>query len=239
MVELKHIYDIGEVIATDPLVTVIDDFVTEGERAHIIKQARRTLGSAKVSTVGENTYSDKRTGSVAWVRHDQTPVVRNLVRRVSDIIGIPVSHAESLQVVHYAETEEYRAHFDAYDLNTEKGRLRTAKGGQRLVTALMYLNEVESGGGTGFPKLKLEVEPIPGRVVLFHNIKEGTHDRHKKSLHGGLPVVAGEKWACNLWFRAHPYQTTGGTGGSRRAGHGRSVGKKNRKSQKAARRRNR
>ena len=126
MVELKHTYDIGEVIATDPLVTVIDDFVTEGERAHIIKQARRTLGSAKVSSVGENTYSDKRTGSVAWVRHDQTPVVRNLVRRVSDIIEIPVTHAESLQVVHYAETEEYRAHFDAYALSARRVSPREA-----------------------------------------------------------------------------------------------------------------
>ena len=239
MGELKQSYEIGEVVATDPLVTVIDDFVTEGERAHIIKQARRTLGEAKVSTVGDNAYSEKRTGSVAWVRHDQTPVVRNLVRRVSDIVGIPVGHAESLQIVHYAETEEYRAHFDSYDLNTEKGRLRTTKGGQRLVTALMYLNEVESGGATRFPKLKLEVEPLPGRIVLFHNIKDGTHDRHKNSLHGGLPVIAGEKWACNLWFRAHPYQTAPSAGASRSGGRSRSAGKKNRKSQKAARRRNR
>jgi prolyl 4-hydroxylase len=239
MLELKQTYDIGEVVASDPLVTVIDDFVTEAERAHIIKQAQRSLGAAKVSTVGDSAYSEKRTGSVAWVRHDQTPVVRNLVRRVSDIVGIPVGHAESLQVVHYAETEEYRAHFDAYDLNTEKGRLRTAKGGQRLVTALMYLNDVEAGGATGFPKLKLEVEPLPGRVVLFHNIKDGSHDRHKKSLHGGLPVTAGEKWACNLWFRAHPYQTSSSTGASGSGGRSRSGGKKNRKSQKAARRKNR
>ncbi len=239
MVQLKERYELGDIVATDPLVTVIDDFVTEAERSHIIKLGRQGLGAAKVSTMGDNAYSEKRTGSVAWVSHDQTPVVRNLVRRVSDIVEIPIGHAESLQVIHYGETEEYKTHFDAYDLNTEKGRLRTAKGGQRLLTALMYLNDVEAGGGTGFPKLKLEVEPIPGRIVLFHNIAPGSENRHKKSLHGGLPVIAGEKWACNLWFRAHPYQSGPGPGASSRSGRGRSGDKKNRKSQKAARRRNR
>jgi prolyl 4-hydroxylase len=240
MVELKERYEIGEVVAKDPLVTVVDDFVTEAEQSHIVKLAKRGLGAAKVSTIGENAYSEKRTGSVAWVRHDQTPIVRNLVRRVSEIVGIPVGHAESLQVIHYGVTEEYKAHFDAYDITTEKGRLRTAKGGQRLVTALMYLNEVEAGGGTGFPKLKLEVEPVPGRMVLFHNIGDKGTNRHKKSLHGGLPVIAGEKWACNLWFREHAYQATPSGGGvPGRPGRSRSDNKKHRKSQKAARRRNR
>lgn len=238
MIELKESYPVGEVVARDPLVVVVDDFVTEAERAHIMKQAQRTIGAAKVSTVGDNAYSEKRTGSVAWIRHDQTPVVRNLVRRVSDLVAIPVGHAESLQVVHYAETQEYKAHFDAYDLSTDKGRNRTAKGGQRLVTALMYLNEVDFGGATGFPKLKIEVDPVPGRMVLFHNIKPGGNDRHRKSLHGGLPVIAGEKWACNLWFREHAYQTSSGSGAPR-GGKSRAAGKKNRKSQKAARRKNR
>ena len=61
MVELKQMYNIGEVVASDPLVTVIDDFVTEAERAHIIKEARRSLGAAKVSTVGDSANSEKRT----------------------------------------------------------------------------------------------------------------------------------------------------------------------------------
>ena len=86
MVELKSGYDIGEVVAKDPLVVVIDDFTTETERSHIIKLARRNLASAKVATEGDNAYSEKRTGSVAWVKHNQTPVVRNLVRRVSDLM---------------------------------------------------------------------------------------------------------------------------------------------------------
>ena len=206
---LKDSYPLGQQVADDPLVQVIDDFVTETERNHIIRLTADKLETALVSAVGAAQTSDGRTGSVAWVKHDHTPIVRGLVKRVSNLVGIPVRHAESLQVVHYGETQEYKPHFDAYDMTTEKGRQRTAKGGQRLVTALMYLNEVEDGGGTIFPKLELEVEARPGRMVIFHNV--GDHEledltRHRHSLHGGSPVWGGQKWACNLWFRQLPYQ---------------------------------
>lgn len=206
---LKDSYDIGEQVADDPLVQVIDDFVTDTERQHIMRLTSDKLDTALVSAVGKARTSDGRTGSVAWVKHDQTPIVRGLVKRVSNLVGIPVRHAESLQVIHYGETQEYKPHFDAYDMNTEKGRQRTERGGQRLVTALMYLNEVEDGGGTIFPKLDLEVEAKPGRMVIFHDVGDHTLQdmtRHPRSLHGGSPVWEGQKWACNLWFRALPYQ---------------------------------
>ena len=207
---LKDSYHLGQQVADDPLVQVIDDFVTETERSHIIRLTADKLDTALVSAVGAAKTSDGRTGSVAWVKHDHTPIVRGLVKRVSNLVGIPVRHAESLQVVHYGETQEYKPHFDAYDMTTEKGQQRTAKGGQRLVTALMYLNEVEDGGGTIFPKLDLEVEARPSRMVIFHNVGDNDLEdltRHRHSLHGGSPVWGGQKWACNLWFRQFPYDT--------------------------------
>ena len=214
---LKTGYDIGTMLSDDPIVWVIDDFVTGDEREHIMQIAEKRMGVAKVSKLGKNAPSEKRTGRVAWVKHDQTPIVRGLVKRVSDLVGVPVNHAESLQVVHYAETQEYQPHYDAWDIFTEKGREKTKPGGNRAVTALMYLNEVEGGGGTGFPKLDVEVEAIPGRLCIFHDLYPDLSERHVGSLHGGLPVTAGEKWACNLWFRELPYQK-GPAGTSARTG---------------------
>lgn len=199
-------YPIGEQIATDPIIWVIDDFVTADERAHIIEQAADRMDIARVSRLGANTVSERRTGSVAWVKHDETPVVADLVARVGDLVGIASDHAESLQVVHYGENQEYQAHFDAWDIASDKGRQKTAIGGNRAVTALMYLNEVEGGGGTSFPKLDVVVAAKPGRLCIFHDLVVGTSARHRHSLHGGMPVTAGEKWACNLWFRERPYQ---------------------------------
>jgi prolyl 4-hydroxylase len=206
--QLRDSYDLGAEVACDPLVQVIENFVSEAERHHIIRLAADRLNTALVSAVGDATTSGGRTGRVAWVKHDETAIIHSIVERVSDLVGIPIGHAESLQVVHYGATEQYKPHFDAYDMDTEKGRQRTEQGGQRIVTALIYLNDVDEGGGTIFPKLDLEVEAKPGRMVIFHNLADHTladFTRHPKSLHGGSPVVAGQKWACNLWFRARPY----------------------------------
>ena len=238
---LKKGYEIGEQVCNDPLVWVVDDFVTEVEREHIVEIAARRMTEAKVSRFGENALSEKRTGSVAWVKHDQTPIVRGLVKRVSDLVAVPANHSESLQVIHYGETQEYRPHYDAWDINTAKGREKTAVGGNRAVTVLMYLNEVAGGGGTSFPNLDIEVAAVPGRMCIFHDLYPDSSERHVDSLHGGTPVIAGEKWACNLWFREQRYQkkapaTVKGRSSSGRPDPG---NRPNRKTQRASRKKNR
>ena len=70
-----------------------------------------------------------------------------------------------------------------------------------MVTALAYLNDVEEGGATDFPEIGVSVKPNKGDVVVFHNCIEGTTDINPDALHAGSPVLAGEKWAVNLWFR--------------------------------------
>lgn len=210
--KLHESYPIGEQLASDPIVWVIDDFISQEERDHIIDIARPRLEAAKVTSTRVNTTSEARTGSVAWVRYEDSAMVQGVVHRVSDLVGIAPHHSESMQVVHYAETQEYRPHFDGWDLRTEKGQLRTSNGGQRVLTALMYLNNPSGGGGTIFPKLDVQVEAKPGRLVIFHNISDEATNLHPHSLHGGMPVSDGEKWACNLWFRAQPYKAGGNRG---------------------------
>jgi len=239
---LKSGYEIGRQVSDDPIVWVIDDFVTDVECEHIVQIAARRMSEAKVSRVGENALSEKRTGSVAWVKHDQTPIVEGLVKRVSDLIGVPAHHSESLQVIHYGETQEYRPHYDAWDIGTAKGREKTSIGGNRAVTALMYLNEVGAGGGTIFPNIEVEVEAIPGRMVIFHDLYVDSSERHVDALHGGMPVIQGEKWACNLWFREERYQkrapsTIKGRPQTGRTGPG--ANRPNRKAQRSSRKKNR
>lgn len=235
---LKDGYETGTQVADDPIVCVFDNFVTIDECLHILEIAEGRMDDALVSRLGNNSASDRRTGQVAWVKHDETPIVRDLVKRVGDLVGVHPLHAENLQVVHYSETQEYKAHYDAWDVNTPKGEEKTAHGGNRAVTALMYLNEVDGGGGTGFPKLDLEVQAIPGRLVVFHNLYEGGSVRHRNSLHGGLPVTSGEKWACNLWFRERRYQSGSRAGSARTGGQAQNRAAR-RKAQRNARKRNR
>jgi len=206
-VQIRPQYDIGQRVNDEPVIYVFEDFLKANEMTELIAAAQSNLQRAVVSDAKIGKVSPSRTGQNCWVRHRQTAVIGGLCDRVAALVGLPLTQAESLQVIHYAETQEYKPHFDAWDASTDRGKRCMERGGQRLVTCLLYLNEVELGGGTCFPKLDMEVRAIKGRMVLFHNCQAGTSLRHPASLHGGLPVEAGEKWACNLWFRERSCHT--------------------------------
>jgi prolyl 4-hydroxylase len=202
VVTLDSRYLNGRQLHADPAVWVFDGFASRSETAALRAAAVDLLKPAQLSGAMSGYLGAGRTGENCWVRHDHGPVIKRLAMRVSDLVGLPLNQAESFQVVHYGPGQEYRAHYDAWDASTESGRRCMARGGQRLVTTLLYLNDVEAGGATGFPQLALEVQPVAGTLLLFHNCGWDTTSRpHPSSLHGGLPVVAGEKWAANLWFR--------------------------------------
>lgn len=190
-----------------PRVYTIDKFLSPQECLHIIKYAKQEhMDRAKVSGPEDGVVSDARTNNVLWVNHYTDDVFTAVARRVANLIGIPLSHAESFQVINYQAGAEYRAHFDAFDPTTETGKRNWTLGGQRLVTALAYLNTVPKGGATSFTKLNLSVPAEQGKLLVFHNTADGTIRKHPLTLHAGMPVEAGEKWAFNLWFRARSRQ---------------------------------
>ena len=82
-----------------------------------------------------------------------------------------------------------------------------SNGGQRLITALVYLNEVSKGGGTQFTRIidasgeRLTINPEPGKMLMFYNCKKNTNGRHILSGHANIHNKRRGKWAFNLWFR--------------------------------------
>ena len=208
-VQLREYYETGNKVNDDPLVVVFEDFLTELEIEQLLKAAKPKLQQALVSDSRSGVESAGRSGSNCWISHGYNAVIEELSLRVSDVVGIPLEYAESLQVVYYGTGEQYAPHFDAWDAATERGQRCMARGGQRMLTCLLYLNNPEAGGGTSFPELDMEIRARRGRMVLFHNCHPGSTVRHPASLHGGMPVEKGEKWACNFWFREQAYQAPG------------------------------
>lgn len=191
-------------MAEDPMVAVMEQVLTEEEMAHVITLAGSRMQRAKVSLDDSYTITEGRSGSNCWISYDSDDVIARIGQRIAGIVGIPLSHAEAMQVIHYGPAQEYRAHYDAYDLATARGQRCCAYGGQRLVTALVYLNTIEEGGATSFPRLDVSVAAAPGRMVIFHNTGDDVGVPHPRSLHAGTPVLRGEKWAFNIWFHARP-----------------------------------
>ena len=197
----RDFYETGNQIHDDPKVVVFEDFLQPLEIEQLLQIAESHLQQALVSAAQSGVVSEGRTGRNCWIPHTYNPVISTLCERVSEVVGMPLEYAESIQVVHYEQTQQYAPHYDAWDATTERGQRCMARGGQRLVTCLLYLNDPEAGGGTSFPNLNMQIAAKKGRMLVFHNCSPNSTTRHIDSLHGGMPVLAGEKWACNLWFR--------------------------------------
>ena len=207
--KLRKFYETGNQVNDAPLVCVFEDFLSDSEVEHVLAAAKPKLKQALVSSAKSGVTSAGRSGSNCWIPHGYDEVIEKLSLRIAEIVGNGLEYAESLQVIHYDENEQYAPHYDAWDKASERGQRCMAKGGQRMVTCLLYLSDVEEGGGTSFPNLDMEIRAKKGRMVLFHNCHEHSTVRHPDSLHGGMPVLKGEKWACNFWFRELVYQAPG------------------------------
>jgi prolyl 4-hydroxylase len=179
----------------------VDDFISEDECQEFINCSKGKLQPATVVGLDNEQKLKDRTNEFAWLEHHANESIHEVSKRLSILVQMPIRNAEMFQVVHYERGTEYKPHFDSFDQSTELGKKYWEPGGQRMITALIYLNDVEDGGATYFPELNISITPKKGNVLVFHNTISETTNINPRSLHAGMPVSSGEKWAANLWFR--------------------------------------
>ena len=190
------------ILNDSPKIYTIDDYIDETVCAHIISIAKDKLQQSLVSGDRDGKISSGRTGKNCWIKHDSDEITMILCNRIAGLVDMPLENAEQMQVIYYAKDQHYHNHYDSWHVDgSEHSRNNMKWGGQRMVTALGYLNNVENGGGTRFTKLNKEVKAEKGKLLVFSNVNENTIDPHDLSEHSGMPVLEGEKWAFNLWFR--------------------------------------
>ena len=193
-----HIYDNDK-----QMIAVVHDFVSQEECEEILAYSWQNMERSTVaSTDGKGQKHSKRTGSNTWLSHDASPIIKDVAERISQMVRMPLQNAEPFQVVHYEENEEYDYHWDSFDESDDVATEEyTKNGGQRLITVLGYLRDVPKGGETGFNHLGVNIQPRRGSIIVWWNVEPNTTKREIKSQHAGLPVLEGEKYAFNLWFR--------------------------------------
>jgi prolyl 4-hydroxylase len=52
--------------------------------------------------------------------------------------------------------------------------------------------------------VRMRVHPRKGDAILFYSL-QSDNQLDPTSLHGGCPVVAGEKWSATKWMRVGKY----------------------------------
>lgn len=147
---------------------------------------------------GGGTTPGIRTSSTHYFRDH--PLALRLGDQIDELLGLDRAHAEPMQGQRYRGGEEYRHHSDHFRTERDHWQRERLRGGQRTWTAMVYLNTVEEGGGTEFPRLSLSIKPQPGLLLAWNNM-----DRHGRPnphlIHAGLPVVSGVKHVVTQWYR--------------------------------------
>ncbi len=184
----------------NPRVVVFGSLLSDEECEQMIALARPRLArSLTVATrTGGEEVNDDRTSQGMFFRRGENPLVARIEARLARLLNWPVENGEGLQILHYRPGTEYKPHYDYFDPAEPGTPTILRRGGQRVATVVMYLAEPEQGGGTTFPDVHLEVAPKRGNAVFF------SYDRPHpatRTLHGGAPVLAGEKWIATKWLR--------------------------------------
>lgn len=189
-----------------PVVAIFENVLSADEcdeliRLSSLKLQRSTIVDART---GELHAIDARSSQGTYFLVNETPFVAGLDRRISDLLQWPAENGEGLQILRYGVGGEYKPHFDYFSPAEPGSKLHLSKGGQRVSTLIIYLNDVEAEGETAFPAIGLRVVPRKGSAVYFEYCNaHGQVDA--RTLHAGTPVAAGEKWIATKWMRERRY----------------------------------
>lgn len=168
------------------------------DEAHPRLARSRTVASVDSS---EEINADRTSDGMFFTR-GETPTVRTLEARIAHLLRWPLDHGEGLQVLRYTQGAQYKPHHDYFDPDCPGSHTLLQRGGQRVATLIIYLNDVPMGGCTGFPGSRLRIQPQRGHA-LFFAYPEATPQ--SMTLHTGEPVLEGEKWIATKWLRQHTF----------------------------------
>lgn len=195
----QTIFDhVGKTITTDseidiitrleePLVVVLGNVLSHEECDELVRLSMDKMQRSKIGATHE--VNELRTSSGMFFEESENVIVARVEKRISSIMNLPIEHAEGLQILQYTPGQEYKSHYDFFS-STSK-----AASNNRISTLVMYLNDVEEGGETYFPKLDFSVSPQKGTAVYFEYFYTN-EELNELTLHGGAPVITGEKWVA-------------------------------------------
>jgi prolyl 4-hydroxylase len=190
---------------TAPELIEFESLLSDNECEALIAAARPRLArslTVDTQTGGHEVHADRSSQGMFFDRAETT-LVAAVEARIAKLLQWPIENGENLQVLRYPPGAQYLPHYDYFD-PAQPGTLNLLeRGGQRVATLIMYLHEPASGGATVFPDIDLSIQPKRGNAVFFSYAAPAASTL---SLHGGEPVVTGEKWIATKWLRESVFE---------------------------------
>lgn len=187
-----------------PRLVLLDQLLSPEECAQLIAEARPAMARSKTvaKVAGGEEINPDRTSDGMFFQRGQTPTVCALEARIARLLQWPVERGEGLQVLNYRPGAQYKPHHDYFNPQDPGSAPVLRRGGQRVATLVIYLNEVSAGGCTYFPESQLRIHPRPGQAVFFRYPRP---EAQSLTLHAGDPVLQGEKWIATKWLREQAF----------------------------------
>jgi prolyl 4-hydroxylase len=192
-----------ETISEQPRLWWVRGIATPRVCDWLIERARGRLGTATVysSDSGKLDQSEGRSNTLFEFDLGEVDLVVMWLRtRIAAALKTPEDRLEPSNVLHYEPGQRFGRHYDFVrpDLEAWAEELRIK--GQRVSTALVYLNEGYEGGETDFLRLDRQFKGAPGDALFFANVN-GWGQPDIQTLHEGRAPTSGEKWLFSQFVR--------------------------------------
>ncbi|XP_050316542.1 prolyl 4-hydroxylase subunit alpha-2 [Bactrocera neohumeralis] len=187
-----------EELYLNPRVVQIHDVLTTNNTDAVKQLAKTRMSRSQVRNLDGSAASSAnyRISKSAWFHYEESEQMQIMLRHMGDLSGLNMDYAEHLQVANYGIGGHYEPHFDFFTDNCTYN----LSDGNRIATGIFYLSDVEEGGGTAFPYLRLVVKPQHGSVLLWYNLHRSEEPDYR-TRHAACPVLKGSKWIGNIWVR--------------------------------------
>ncbi|ELU04127.1 hypothetical protein CAPTEDRAFT_149240 [Capitella teleta] len=188
-----------ETASLEPWIAVYHQLMNDHEIERIKEMATPRLARATVhnSATGQLEHAKYRISKSGWLRDEEDPLIARISERCSALTNLSLTTVEELQVVNYGIGGQYEPHFD-FSRRSEPTAFEKWRG-NRILTVIYYMTDVEAGGATVFLDAGVKVYPEKGSAAVWHNLlPSGEGDMRTR--HAACPVLTGSKWVANKWF---------------------------------------
>ena len=138
------------ILSNDPWIIQLENFATEEECNHLIELGG-IAGYKRSEDVGDITnfdgtiigvQSESRTSTNAWCVEDcyKNQTTQDILKRMEDLINVPETNYEYLQLLKYEKNQFYKVHHDYIHIDIDR------PSGVRILTIFLYLNDLPQQG---------------------------------------------------------------------------------------------
>lgn len=192
-------------------IDVVDLYYLRGFEAdsrvlnHVIDLISNDCVPSTVTEKGNKEVTDFRTSRTCYLDKHRTPEVIALENKILETVKIPHLRSEPIQGAKYEVGEYFKEHTDFFPPESETYEKFAPGDNQRTWTFMLYLNDVEEGGFTRFPQLKLQFKPRAGDAILWNNLDSNGQENYWTS-HEALAPESGQKFIITQWYRRYVYR---------------------------------